>query len=157
MKHTSIQNWLDTSRTTRLYPIGYHTPHSVRQKISKSVIRVANKYKRTTYFYQGLGLRDWIIKHQHEIKNWSRQQLRDHLTPMCPHGKKHYAHSIGGILKEFNLNLKRIDRKKKCMANHKIFDSIATAARHLNIHESLVRRRIIQNRDGYRFIITKNR
>ena len=110
------------------------------------------RIKRIKYPYQGLGLRDWVIKNQLKIKNWSRKQLREHLTPMCPQGKKHYDHSIGGILKKCNLNLKKIKIKRKCMANYKIFDSITSAGHHLNINESLVRRRIKQNRAGYRYL-----
>lgn len=151
---TAVQNWLDKTKVHQLHKKGYKLTLSHRKKISKSVTLWSKKNKRIKYFYQGLGLRDWVIKNQLKIKNWSRKQLREHLTPMCPQGKKHYDHSIGDILKECNLNLKKMKIKRECMANYKIFDSITSAANHLNINESLVRRRIKQNRDGYRILTT---
>lgn len=152
MKQTSVQDWLDKTKTNRLYPKGVKFTLSHRERIRKSVTLWANKNKRIKYSYQGLGLRDWVIKNQLKIKKWSRKQLRDHLTPMCPQGKKHYDHSIGCILKEFKIDMPISLYKRKCMANHKIFESIITAAKYLNVSETLVRKRIKQNRAGYQYL-----
>ena len=136
MKHTSVQEFLDSTPRTSIFNKCFQQPRDPRK-----------------YSYQGLSMRSWLIKNKHKIKKWSRKQLIDHLDSLCPNRtRSNLKARYGEVLKQLNLHFPRLTTARPCMVNYKKFDSIRSAVRHFKIDEITIIRRLKKNRAGYQYL-----
>jgi hypothetical protein len=136
MKHTSVQDWLDSTPGSSLFVKCLQQPRNPQK-----------------YSYQGLSLRSWLIKNKHTFNKWTKRQLIDHLDSLCPNrSRSNLIQRIGKVLKQLNLHFSRMYTNRPCMVNYKKFNSIRSAVRHFKINESVIIGRLKKNRAGYQYL-----